>query len=436
MNMSRQAMFSWLYRINATDVVRELKDMERIAELPSKGSQLREAQVRRQRALFGKIRDIPAYAWVTDATRLRDFPSVNKATLRQSYDTYARLDSHSGGSVRYTSGSSGQPFRILQSSAKRCAMQAETLFYNAAAGCLPGDPLLILRASTDYSRLSPMKKWLTNVREIDVRFFDDESIRALMEDIASYRTPPVIVSYASTLDAIAGFIRDTSATYGGDPPKSFVATSEALADQTRDTISSTFACPCLSRYSNMEQGFIAQQAVASQNLVVNEAHYYVEALQRDVDIPVPDGQVGRLVITDYFNERMPFIRYDTGDLGVLGYETIGGTEKRVIKSIEGRQIDMVYDTRGVPVSPHQVSVAFWKLDGIRQFQFTQLDEGVYDIQVVPLSETLDARDLLDRRLRAILGDDAKMTFRVVDRIPPLPSGKHRYVANAMSRTKG
>jgi phenylacetate-CoA ligase len=35
-------------------------------------------------------------------------------------------------------------------------------------------------------------------------------------------------------------------------------------------------------------------------------------------ITLPYGQEGRIVVTSLFNKAHPFIRYDIGDIGILG----------------------------------------------------------------------------------------------------------------------
>ena len=144
------------------------------------------------------------------------------------------------------------------------------------------------------------------------------------------------------MDAIGDYFdRNGYPEKGAYNLKGFISTSEALKEQTRIAIEKAFECPCISRYSNMEQGIIAQEISGYQGHIINEAHYLVELLKIDQDLPAVDGEVGRIVITDYFNAGMPFVRYDTGDLGILGYVEIDGNRKRCVKSIEGRITDVI-----------------------------------------------------------------------------------------------
>ena len=92
--------------------------------------------------------------------------------------------------------------------------------------------------------------------------------------------------------------------------------SEGLDAIGKSEIEQAFKTKVFSRYSNVENGIIAQQTDKSFDYYfINSASYYVEILEMDLDVPVLKGELGRIVVTDLFNDAMPFIRYDTGDIG-------------------------------------------------------------------------------------------------------------------------
>ena len=76
----------------------------------------------------------------------------------------------------------------------------------------------------------------------------------------------------------------------------------------------------------MENGILAQQKTASENeFIINWASYHIEILNIDTNELAPNGTVGRIVVTDFFNYAMPLIRYDTGDLGVIDNQSMPPT---------------------------------------------------------------------------------------------------------------
>ncbi|NLJ93947.1 MAG: phenylacetate--CoA ligase family protein [Clostridiaceae bacterium] len=386
------------------------------------------------------LQDVPYYQDINTAKALPntffELPVVNKEIIRKNYAKFiSRKFSDDKLVVRKTSGSSGTPFVVKQDIGKRRKIQAEVTYYYQVLGCKPGDPLIIFRATTERTKISKISRYLMNYSEIDVRGLDDNSIRRVLE-ILSKSKSALCVGYSSTLDAIGDYFdRNGYPEKGAYNLKGFISTSEALKEQTRIAIEKAFECPCISRYSNMEQGIIAQEISGYQGHIINEAHYLVELLKIDQDLPAVDGEVGRIVITDYFNAGMPFVRYDTGDLGILGYVEIDGNRKRCVKSIEGRITDVIFDINDQPVSPHQLSVSFWDAEEISQFQFIQTAKGEYLVKLILKYDSQINEKKLKQRLLDLLGEDSKIRFEIVSKIEVLASGKRKYIINQMKDNK-
>jgi len=158
------------------------------------------------------------------------------------------------------------------------------------------------------------------------------------------------------------------------------------------------------------------------------ASYEIEILSLDSDKPVLPGELGRVVVTDPFSRAMPLIRYDTGDLAVLGGACPCGLPGPTLKRIEGRVVEEVVGTDGQRVSPYVINNLMKDLDDIVQFQFAQQGTKSYELRLCTLS-SFHQEELIRRRLLDILGADAELKLSYVEQIPPLPSGKRPYVIN-------
>lgn len=153
----------------------------------------------------------------------------------------------------------------------------------------------------------------------------------------------------------------------------------------------------------------------------------MEVLALDSDQPVAAGEVGRIVVTDLFARAMPFIRYDTGDLGRLAQAHPGD-----LAEIIGRQGDVIYDGRGRAIAPTTLLNTMWAFDDVWQFQLLQTDRRTY--RFLAVAEPDAARDAaLDAALRAMLGGDVALTIEFVDEIAAMPSGKRRPTADLWGR---
>ena len=121
---------------------------------------------------------------------------------------------------------------------------------------------------------------------------------------------------------------------------------------------------------------------------------------------------------------MPLIRYDTGDIGSIGYED----NKKVLFKVEGRKMDQIYNTKGELVSSFTLTNNMWFFTGILQYQFIQINKNSYKFVLI-VSKTFKRENDLILEFKKHLGKDANIYVEYVDDIPLLDSGKRKKVIN-------
>ncbi len=106
-------------------------------------------------------------------------------------------------------------------------------------------------------------------------------------------------------------------------------------------------------YASADLGLIAYETSAREGLVLDEG-VMVEIVRPGTGDPVPEGEVGELVVTT-LNPDYPLIRFGTGDLSAIlpGTCPTGRTQTR-IKGWMGRA-DQTTKIRGMFVHPSQVA---------------------------------------------------------------------------------
>ncbi|AMM26669.1 phenylacetate--CoA ligase family protein [Variovorax sp. PAMC 28711] len=106
-------------------------------------------------------------------------------------------------------------------------------------------------------------------------------------------------------------------------------------------------------YATADIGLIAYETSAREGLVLDEG-VLVEIVRPGTGEPVPDGEVGEIVVTT-FNPDYPLVRFGTGDLSAVlaGTCPTGRTNKR-IKGWLGRA-DQTTKVRGMFVHPGQIA---------------------------------------------------------------------------------
>lgn len=411
---------------HARRTYRELGDLE------SYGYGSRAVEMRRSSALGAILRHaidtVPYYARAS-SLELSSFPIVDKNLIRENEASFLSQTSTGRLTVRSTSGSTGTPFRVYQDEVKRRRVAGEVIFFSERAGYSFGENLVFLRVLNDQTQKSRFSQWIQNESLLDVGRLDDPSIEALLKAIAqSSRHGSMILSYASTLDAFRDYFdRNGPSMAKGCSVLGVVSASEVLFNETRAAISDAFGCNCYSRYSNQENGILAQEQDLPGVFHVNSVNYAVEVLDEDSESVLPFGATGRIVVTDLYNRAMPLIRYDTGDLGSLDLVNDGnGVERLTITSLSGRRVDSITDGQGNRVSPHSVTNAMWEFSGVRQFQLIQEKDGYC---LVLSADQDEDRDLLILRKFAEVLRSRSIVIERVDDIPILASGKRQYIVN-------
>ncbi len=175
-----------------------------------------------------------------------------------------------------------------------------------------------------------------------------------------------------------------------------------------------------SNYSSMEFGLISFQCpyrpgfhhAATEKLGIE----ILDERGRDCE----PGQIGRLVITDYYNFEMPLIRYEIGDLAAFATCPCGKISLPGLQDILGKVRGCLLHRDGRRIPFINLSVALRDLPGMRQYQVIQEETERFTVKVAAAA-TLDAeiRDVFVQEF----GYAPQIAIETVDSIPRDPNGK-------------
>ncbi|MCL1829676.1 MAG: phenylacetate--CoA ligase [Oscillospiraceae bacterium] len=112
---------------------------------------------------------------------------------------------------------------------------------------------------------------------------------------------------------------------------------------------------------------VAYECELQNGLHVNEDHFFLEIIDPDTGLPVPDGTSGEIVFTCVTKEALPLIRYRTRDVGtrMTGLCGCGRGFVRMTKPA-GRTDDMLI-IRGVNVFPSQIEAVLMESENVAPF---------------------------------------------------------------------
>ena len=158
-------------------------------------------------------------------------------------------------------------------------------------------------------------------------------------------------------------------------------------------------------YATADLGLIAYETAAREGLVLDEG-VIVEIVRPGTGAPVPEGEVGELVVTT-LNPDYPLVRFGTGDLSAVlpGTCPTGRTNTR-IKGWMGRA-DQTTKVRGMFVHPGQVAEVVRRLPEVLKARLVVGGEMANDHMTLRL-ETRSTDPALAERAGEAVRDITKL----------------------------
>ncbi|MGF1660311.1 MAG: phenylacetate--CoA ligase family protein [Rubrimonas sp.] len=158
-------------------------------------------------------------------------------------------------------------------------------------------------------------------------------------------------------------------------------------------------------YATADLGLIAYESAADQGMIVDEG-VIVEIVRPGTGDPVPDGEVGEVVVTA-LNPDYPLIRFATGDLSAVlpGLSPCGRTGMR-LKGWMGRA-DQTTKIKGMFVRPEQVAQILARHPEATRARLTVTHDGDQDAFEVAF-ETATCSDAFVAALEGSLRDVLKL----------------------------
>lgn len=157
---------------------------------------------------------------------------------------------------------------------------------------------------------------------------------------------------------------------------------ERLTDADRIFLCEQFGGEIYNRYALSELGVVGIECAQHDGFHLLEESYFVEILDKENN-PLPPGTHGRVIVTFFYNNIMPFIRYDTGDYGMIIPETCRcGIPSQRIK-IHGRMGDFTI------IGKKRLGTAYFEMiighysEHILRFQVAKTNTNSIEVRIVP-----------------------------------------------------
>ena len=369
--------------------------------------------------------------------RFADLPVLTKADYINNYDTVLSDEYRSVKDTLATfstSGSTGTPFTVYADPGKLLHYNMNYISFMELNGFRLGMKRGEFRAwIPGRSTISKFKSFKNNLIMMEISNMGDEAMVDVCRKIEDDGIQ-VLVMYSTALVRLVSYIESHQVDISKWSVEMLFTMGEALPADTFNKAEEIFGLTPVRSYGNNENGFIAMTIPGTEGYVIDLYNYHIEILKEDSDEPAEEGEVGRIVVTDFFNRAFPMLRYDTGDTGtVCYYHDERGNLHGYFKEIYGRRGSVLYNTKGDPLSIHVFMNILLNFEGeIRQARCIQTGEKEYELLVNKAADVID-EGKVKGKYREYLGSDAVIDIKYVDELPRLASGKTMVCENRWKR---
>ncbi len=254
----------------------------------------------------------------------------------------------------------------------------------------------------------------------------EQKLDGFLNEICAMR-PKMLFGYPSALSHIARHAEERGRHMDDLGIRVAFVTSERLYDEQRQKIGKIFACQVANGYGGRDAGFIAHECPQGSMHITAE-DIIVEIVDQQ-GASLPDGEAGEIIVTHLATKDFPFIRYRTGDIGVLDSKPcICGRGLPILKEIQGRSTDFLTAQDGTVIHGLALIYILRDIPQIRNFKIIQESLELTRIWVVTdegLSPEATAK--IELGFKARLGQTVNVVIEEVPEIPAEKSGKFRYV---------
>ncbi len=360
---------------------------------------------------------------------LAQIPFLDKTIIRENYHQL-KSDLPAGLAKFNTGGSSGQPLNFF--------IGLERISHDVAAkwratrwwGVDIGDPEIVVWGSPielgaqDKVRLIRDKLLRTHL--LPAFELSEAKLHQFLQEIKRIK-PKILFGYPSALGRIAKFAIEQDIDMRHIGIKVAFVTSEYLYPEQRELIETCFACPVANGYGGRDAGFIAHECPAG-NMHITAEDIIVEIVDKHGQA-VANGDAGEIVITHLATSGYPFIRYKTGDVGVLDDQPCScGRGLPLLKEIQGRTSDFVVSQSGAVIHGAALRYVLREFANILEYKIIQETKDLTRVMLlVDNSFTSENEQQVISGFKSSLGENVNIKVEYVNQIPAEKSGKFRFV---------
>ncbi|MBU9723079.1 MULTISPECIES: phenylacetate--CoA ligase family protein [Bacillaceae] len=262
---------------------------------------------------------------------------------------------------------------------------------------------------------------LFNQLQCSVYHLSESTYSAYLQACIKYNVE-FATGYAKSWYLLAQHVLKTNAP----TPKfqAIITDSEGITKEEQNVVERAFNCRVYQTYGLGEIGMIATQCEKGNYHIIPN-NYFVEIVN-DSNQVVRNGQLGEIVVTNLVSKKVPYIRYKTGDLGILNANCSCGWKGEFLTDIVGRVDDYLLTASNRKLRrPTDIFSPELK---IKASQIVQEDLNKIVVKVIPdIGFEEASMKKIEVRFKKYLGDETDVYCIAVDELERTENGKIRHV---------
>jgi phenylacetate-CoA ligase len=355
---------------------------------------------------------------------LQAFPAVSREVFREHRE---RLMAANIGSIPHkdesTGGTTGTPLQYKQDLAAHALRYAFAWYWWRSFGYRFGDDVCSIMGGSlqpgPVSVASRVRRWICRYHGVSCLSMNQRVAEATYKIIQRHQ-PSVVYGYPSMIAEFCEHVNERDGAFRS--LKAVVPTAEMLLPHYREKIEKTLGVPVFNNYGCNDGGVLSLECELHQGLHYND-------LESIIEVPSPDDSgAGLCAITNLWNRSMPFVRYENGDLIVLGAgQCPCGRVYPLIRSVDGRTGDILRFANGATLGPPGLTLIF-KGFPIDAWQVVQTGPSALEIRIKAMGQLSPASEAyIGSVIRQHLALDVAIKVRYLDQLATTSRGKLRPV---------
>ncbi|MFH1039274.1 MAG: hypothetical protein V1789_11470 [PVC group bacterium] len=368
-----------------------------------------------------------------------DFCKIPPVTRRELKENFSEMIA--GGTrpnemcVSTTGGSTGVPVKVLHD--KRASVETYSWRMMNWWGIDPsmdGAFVWRMRRRGAIDRLVNVCAWYpTRKLRLDAASMTPRALDVFLRKFNQLQ-PPLLEGYVGSVHHLALYAEQNEITVHS--PRAVWVTASPITAVQRQLIERIFRAPVYEEYGSAEVYWLAAQCRCREGLHINWEGRHIEFVDES-GRPRPDGETGKILVTDLENYVFPIIRYENRDLGrALAGECPCGVRLPMMGPVRGRTTDMIKLPDGTAVSGAYLTTIFDDFpDAVKSFRIIQKADYSLLLKYVPGLPPSDLSPLLEKVRAELVRRTKNQIPLVMEPVEDIThdGGKLNFVASEVAR---